>query len=73
MVPVDPRVKTGNPTMKVLLISYPRQLKQNRCHKKNKEKKKKKKEKINKNLNHVTKERVQITTVMQGHRQQTPC
>lgn len=32
MVPVDARVETGTPTIKVFLISYPRQLKQNRCH-----------------------------------------
>lgn len=70
MVPVDARVKTGNPTMKVLLISYPRQLKQNRCH----TKKKKRKKQINQNLKHITKERVQTITVVQGHRLiQTPC
>lgn len=61
MVPIDAGVKTGNTARKVLLISYPRQLKQNRCHTH-----RKKGEKINQNLKHVTKERIQAT-VIEGH------
>jgi len=57
--------------MKVFSISCPRQLKQNRCQP---SPLKKEKKKVNQNLNHVTEERVQRTTVMQGYRlAQTPC